>query len=416
MQEKRPREAPADGFQAPEHLDRALYVTTPKAWLALFVLIVILGAVVLWSIMGKLSTYVQAEGIILSRAGMIVDAASSAGGTLSGILPSVGDTVSERELVANIFDAETLARHVSAVALADERAQFLKDRESELEEENTLAAENIAKQRARLNELERTDRERVEKLRERLRTDEDMLARDISNRATVERSEQVLDLARRNLFDTLRRRDELEGNHLRRVNDLKARVDEAKAEYVAARNRVNELASLIETWRIHAPVTGRVTEIKAQPGATLGPGESVLAIETGLKSLDVLFYVSPVDGKQIEAGMPVLISPANVKPEEFGSMTGTVESLSAFPTSLAGMEAVLKNRELAMIFSRNGPPYTGRVALTLDPSTVSGFAWTSPHAKDVDITPGTLVTVEVEVANRPPAALVVPWIREALGF
>ena len=275
-----------DGFQAPEHLDRALHVTTPKAWLALFILIIIRGTVALWLIIGKVSTYVQAEGIVFSRGGMIVDAVSSAGGTLSRILPSVVDTVSEGELVADIFDAETLARHVSAVALADEPAQFLKDRESELDEENTLAAENIAKQRARLDELERPDRERVEKLHERLRTGEDMLARGISNRATVERSEQVLDLARRNLFDTLRWRDEIEASHLRRVNDLKARVDEpsAKAEYVAARNRVNELASLIETWRIRAPVTERVTEIKAQRRATLGPGESVLAIETGLET------------------------------------------------------------------------------------------------------------------------------------
>ena len=410
------REAAGRRLQAPEHLDRALYVTTPKAWLALVVLMVIVGAVIVWSILGKVSTYVQAEGIILSRGGMIVDAASAADGSLSGILPSVGDTVVEGEVVAELFDGETMARYISAVSLEEERAQILKDREAEAEKENALAAENVARQRERLEELERTDRERLERLRERLREDEDLLARGATNRTTVERSEQALDLARRNLFAGLSQRDEMEAAHLRRMNDLKARVAEAKAKLVATRRWVNELASTIETWRIVAPVSGRVIEIKAQPGATLEPGESVLGIETGQESLDVLFYVPPGDGKRIYAGMPVLVSPAAVTREEFGSMTGTVESLSEFPASLAGMEAVLKNRELAMSFSRNGPPYTGRVALTLDPSTVSGLAWTSPRAKDLAITPGTLATVEVEVASRPPAALVAPWIMEKLGL
>ena len=403
-------------FQTPEHLDRALYVTTPKAWLALLVLTVIVGAVVAWSIIGKVSTYVQAEGIVLSRGGIVVGAASSASGTLSRILPSVGDMVIEGELVAEVSDAETMVRYVNAVSLAEEWAHILKDRESEAEEENALAAENIARQRARLDELERTGRELVNKIRERLRQDEDLLARGITNRAPIERGEQALDLARRNLFDTLRRRDEMEAAHLRRANDLKARVAEAKAEQVAARHRVNELATVIESWHIKAPASGRVTEIKAQPGASLEPGDSVLDFETGRESVDVLFYVSPADGKRIEAGMPALVSPATVRREEYGSLTGTVESLSDFPSSLAGMVVVLKNRELAMSFSRNGPPYTGRIALTLDPSTVNGFAWTSPQAKNVDIAPGTLATIEVEVTRRSPAALVVPWIAEKLGI
>ena len=228
--------APGGRFQTPEHLDRALYVTTPKAWLALLVLTVIVGAAVAWSIMGKVSSYVQAEGIVLSRGGMIVDAESSAGGTLSRILPSVGDTVIEGELVAEVSDAETMARYVSAVSLAEEWAQILKDREAEAKEENALAAENIARERARLDELERTGRERVNKIRERLRQNEDLLARGITNLATIERGEQALDLARRNLFDALHRRDEMEAAHLRRANDLKARVAEAKAEQVAAQS------------------------------------------------------------------------------------------------------------------------------------------------------------------------------------
>ena len=399
-----------------EHFDRALYVTTAKAWLALCVLVVMTVAVIVWAVFGEISTYVESKGIFLSREGMVFDAASSGGGKVARIVSAVGDKVAVGDLVAEISDAETMERYLSAVALADERKQTLQERETEAREENALAAQNIAKQRERLEELERTGREMVAKTRERLREDRELLAQGIVDRMTIDRSEQMRNLAQRNLFDALRRRDELEADALRRRNALKAGVTRAEEDLLAADRRVTELAALIETWRIRAPVAGRVTEIKAQVGATLAPGQPVLSIETGGEGLDVLIYVLPVDGKRVEAGMSALVSPATVRHEEFGYMIGTVESLSEFPASLNGMIAVLQNQDLARTFSHGGPPYPGRVALALDPSTTSGFAWTSPQAVGVVITPGTLATVEVEVSNQPPVALVVPWIKESLGL
>ena len=400
----------------PEHLDRALYVTTAKAWLALCVLMVMAVAVMAWAVFGEVSTYVEAKGIFLSRAGMVFDAASAGGGKLARIASAVGDEVAAGDLVAEISDAETMERYLSAVALADERERTLQEREAEAKEENALAAQNVAKQRERLEELERTGREMVAKSRERLQSDRELLAQGIVDRMTVDRSEQALDLAQRNLFDALRRRDALEADDLRRRNALKAGVTSAKEDLLAAKRRVTELAALIETWRIRAPVSGRITEIKAQVGATLAPGQPVLSIETGGEGLDVLIYVPPVDGKRVAAGMPALVSPATARREEFGYMIGAVESLSEFPASLNGMIAVLQNQDLARTFSHGGPPYPGRVALALDPSTASGFAWTSPQAVGVVITPGTLATVEVEVSSQPPVALVLPWIKESVGL
>ena len=399
-----------------EHLDRALYVTTAKAWLALCVLVVMTAAVIVWAVFGEVATYVEAKGIFLSREGMVFDAASSGGGKLARIVSAVGDEVTKGDLVAEISAAETMERYLSAVALADERKRTLQERKAEAKAENALAAQNIANQRDRLEELERTGRAMVAKSRERLQSDRELLAQGIVDRMTVDRSEQAFELAQRNLFDALRRRDALEADDLRRRNALKASVTSAKADLLAAERQVVELAALIETWRIRAPVAGRVTEIKAQVGATLAPGQPVLSIETGGEGLDVLIYVPPVDGKRVEAGMPALVSPATARHEEFGYMIGTVEGLSEFPASLNGMIAVLQNQDLARTFSHGGPPYPGRVALVLDPSTTSGFAWTSPQAAGVVITPGTLATVEVVVSTQPPAALVVPWLRESLGL
>ncbi len=203
-----------------------------------------------------------------------------------------------------------MERYLSAVALASERKRTLQEREAEAREENALAAQNVVKQRDRLEELERTGREMVAKTRARLQSDQELLAQGIIDRMAVERSEQAFDLAQRNLFDALRRRDELAADDLGRRNDLKAQVAKAKADLLEAERRATELAALIETWRVRAPVAGRITQLKAQIGATLAPGQPVLSIETGGGGLDVLIYVPPVDGKRVEAGMPALVSPA----------------------------------------------------------------------------------------------------------
>ena len=399
----------------PERLDRVLHVTTTKAWLALCVLVLMSFAAVVWAVVGEVSTYVRADGIFLSRGGKVIDAISFGAGKLTRIVPGIGDTVAEGEVVAEIFDPGTMKRHAGALALAEERVQALRDREAEAEEENALVEQTVAEQRARLDELERTGRRLVATARERLRNRRALLAKGIVNRMAVEREEQALDLARRNLFDVMRRRDQLETGDLRRRNDLKDRISEASADRVAADARVHEIAALIETWRIRAPVSGRVTEIKAQIGATLAPGQAVLSIETGKEGVDVLIYVPPADGGRVEAGMPALVTPTTVRREEFGSMMGTVESISEFPASLAGMVAALRNEGLARTFSRGGPPYPGRIALTPDASTESGFAWTSPRAADVTIVPGMLATIEIEISNQPPIALVLPLIEKALG-
>lgn len=404
-----------DRLRTPEHLDRALYVTTPMTWLWLCVLLALTGAVVAWGFWGEISIYVEAEGIFLSRKGMVFDAASPGGGRLTRIAVTVGQQVHEGDVVAEIFDAETSERLENAVALVAEHKEELRDRITETNEENRLAAENIARQRDRLDEMERINRELKEKAGMRLQEDRKLFAERMIDRTAVERSEQALSVLQQNLFEVLRRRDALDEDDVRRRSGINSRLSHAKGELLKAEMDVSELRVTIETWRIRAPVSGRIIEIKAQNGATLGPGESVMSIETGGEGLDVLSYISALDGKSVEEGMSVLVTPATVRREEFGSMIGTVEYVSEFPASLNGMVAVLRNQELAGTFSASGPPYPARIALTPDATTRSGFAWTSPQATRLEITPGTLATVEIRASTQSPAALVLPWIKEKLS-
>ena len=410
------RQAALDRLSSPEQLDRALVVTTSKVWLALAAIAVMAAAAVIWSVKGEVPTYVKASGIMLSHGGAVVDAVPSGVGTLSRIIPAAGDAVEKGEIVAEVTNREVIERHRGALALVEERRRALKDLKAAAAAEDALIGKNIGRQRGRLQRIERSSRQQVEAARERLENHRQLYQDHIVTRVTVERSQQAFDRAQRELFGTLRERDSLESRELRRRNERKTRVTEMEARLQAAERQANELATQLDTQRVAAPVSGTVTEIKATVGAVLRPGQPVLSIKTVEGELGVLIYISPVDGKKIEPGMEVLVSPTTVRREEYGALKGTVENVSSFPASQEGMIAVLQNRALVQTLSEDGAPYSGRVLLESDPSTASGFAWTSPKASGEKLTSGTLAGVEIKTESQAPITLVVPLIKETFGL
>ncbi len=410
------RQAALDRLSSPEQLDRALTVTTSKAWLALAAIGVMAAAVVTWAVEGEVPTYVKANGILFSHGGAVVDAVPTGVGALSRIIPAAGDVVEKGEIVAEVINREMIERHRGALALVEERKRALADFKAAATAEDALIEKNVGRQRARLNRIERSNRRQTEAARERLANHQQLYRDRIVTRVTVERSQQAFDRAQRELFGTLRERDSLESRELRRRNERETRVTEMESRLRAAERQASELATQIDTQQVSAPVSGRVTEIKAAVGAVLRPGQPVLSIKTVEGELGVLIYIPPVDGKKIEPGMKVLVSPTTVRREEYGSLKGEVESVSSFPASQEGMIAVLQNRSLVQTLSEDGAPYSGRVLLEADPSTESGFAWTSPKASGEKLTSGTLASIEIKTESQAPITLVVPLIKETFGL
>ena len=399
-----------------EHFDRALHVTTPRAWLALLMLVALVSAAVTWAWLGRIATYVPAHGIVLSRGGTVHDVATRTAGTLVRVLPSLGDTVTAGEVVAVLHDVETVERHATALALVDELTRALREHRAEAREADVLAERNLARRRVNLEALEQSARDLLENARKRHRGDLVLLEEGLLTEYRADLSEQSVDFARRNLFDVMRRRDEIEATELSRQAQLRTQLTEAEINLVAAERDVEEIETVMETWRLRAPISGLVTDVKAHAGAVLQPGQSVLGIGAGEEGLDVLVYVPSAEGKRVETGMAVLISPTTVRSAEYGYMTGAVASLSEFPASVDSMAAALQNQELAEAFWSDGAPYAGRIALTPDPATASGLAWTSAKGAEVNVTAGTLAEIDIEVDSQPPISLVVPMLKEWLGY
>lgn len=417
MAELKFRQAALKSITNPERLDRALTVTRPVGWMALVMLAVIAAVVVAWSILGQVSTYVTAQGIFLNRGGKIVDAVSSGTGTLVEIRAAVGDMVQEGQVLGEIINPDTEERHTSARVLAEERREALRLLRSSIEVEDALIEKNVEQQTRRLNRLIGNARELVDTARTRLEDHRRLFEQDIVSHITLDQSQSALNKAEQGLVAVQRQLDDLTTAEVQRRNRNIDRIFAAEEQLVSALRRERETAALLENQRaILAPVAGRLTEIKATIGTVLHPGQPLASIEIGQSHLEALLFLPPNEGKRVEAGMEVLVSPATMRHEEFGYIKGSVARVSEFPSSFDGMVAILQNDNLAHAASEEGPPYIGRVTLVADPSTASGFAWTSPKGADRELTSGTMLTAEVRIERQAPITLVVPLLKETFNL
>src|SRR6516225_7105315 len=101
------RAAALQRLSSPEQLDQLVGITRPADWLAALVIGILLGAVAIWSVIGRIPTRVSGEGILISEAGRFVDVVSAVGGRLGSVDVSVGDHVVQDQVIAQISQTET---------------------------------------------------------------------------------------------------------------------------------------------------------------------------------------------------------------------------------------------------------------------------------------------------------------------
>ena len=408
------RKTALDRLTTSDRLDQTLVVSSAKGWLALAMLVGIVLVVLAWSMLGEVSTFVSARGILLGRDGVIVDAASSGNGALTRIIPGVGDRVEAGAVVAVLVNPEVAELHRSAVALVEENARALDALRAAGAVENDVRAEQVARQRDRSAAMEADARASFAAARDVQETHRRLFAEGLIAELELEQSQRSLDAAQRDLFAILREREELDYAELRRRNEHDATLTDKEASLHAAERIVSELRAQLAAHEVLAPVSGRVTEIKAALGAVLSAGAPVLSIRPASEALEALIYIPPAHGKRIRPEMEVLVSPSSARREEFGWIRGRIAEVAAFPASRQGMIATLQSPDLAEAFSSEGTPYAARVELVADPRTASGLAWSSSRGAGRTVTSGTLVDVEIRVERKPPITLVAPALARIL--
>jgi Biotin-requiring enzyme len=190
------------------------------------------------------------------------------------------------------------------------------------------------------------------------------------------------------------------------VTDVRVEIgDHVQEGQVLARVRPNEGA---ET-DVVSLFDGRVDEILIEEGLYLERGQQVAVIKRGNKPLQAFVFVAGEQGKQLKKGMSVHVLPSTVKAEEFGYMLGKVTSVSKFPLTEDEMFLLLENQSLLdQLSTGNGDQHRVDVKLFRDPSTPSGFKWSSSQGPPFAITRGTLCTASFVLGRQHPINLVLP--------
>lgn len=410
------RKVALERLSSPEQLDQLLQVTDPKGWLALGALGLLLLTSVAWGVFGSIPTESRGEGILLRRGG-VTSVVAAENGQVEEILVAVGDVIEKGQVVARIRQEELLRQiQDSRDRLGDARSKY-QDLVRYAGEQRHLRDRDLAQQRANLQQTIRALERQVAITRERIASERDLLKDGLITKQTLLASEASLNTTQDQLASA---RLELNGLDLKRVDAEQQADQQIQSREAEIRDLDIELrerqARLGETARVVANRAGRVLELLVDRGDVVSPGTPLLNLEVVSDDLMAVLFVPATAGKRIEPGMAVRVSPSTVKREEFGSMAGRVVWAAEYPSTSRGMIRLLGNEALVQKLMQEGPPIQVNVALERNPSTPSGFRWSSSNGPSLKISSGTLATGDIVVREEAPINLVIPKLREKLGF
>ena len=468
------REKALEHLSSPEQLDQLLQVVSRKSWLPLATIGGLLLVAVLWSIFGQIPVTVEGTGLLV-RPRQIVSFQLPASGQIIALNVKVGDFVKKSQILGAINQpalqqsleqervrlAELRERNSQVVPLRDERTDLQKQanqRELHVLEQRIESTTRTAEiQKAKNETYFKKQRESLEQLRtvkltldknfkdrldgyQKLRT-EGIVSNDdvlnvrqeyINNQVQIanlelqmrdaelqqlkadESYQQQMDLVAN--LQTQLRELEIKGKQITQqqmetASDTKLQIQEIERTIARYEEDLRTKSQIVSEY------TGRILEVTASVGQIYGAGQRLGSIETedpkGKLFAVVYFQVS--DGKKIEPGLDVRIAPTTVERERYGSIIGKVETVSTFPVTTDAITNVVGNAEVAQGLSAGGSKIEVFAELSLDPSSLSGYKWTSGKGPDIKITAGTTGVARVTVEYRRPITFFIPILRRGSG-
>ncbi len=374
------RKAALEKLSSPERLDELMHITSPAGWLALGAIGCLLLAIIVWSVVGTISIKVTGKGMLI-RGESVLDITSTTSGRLSEVLVRPGDFIEKGTVIARL-DRPALRLKI----------QNTRDDLARLESQGSR---QTSAQRRLLSRY----RSQAAELRKKIATQEEMVAKGLLTNTTLMRTRAELTAVEQNIAQ-LQAQQAGVGN---RVEDVRQQLKELENELEATSNIVS-------------PFSGRVVEVAVEAGDQVRAGSRLVTLESAEKPIKAIIYIPAAEGKKVRPGMEVYVSPTTVRPEEYGFMLGRVATVSDYPVTPEGLRRVLRNEKLIQELTGKTAPIEVAVELLLDPTTPSGFAWSSSKGPPMKVFSGTICTGNVTVEKKRPISYVLPIFRRTLGL
>lgn len=412
------RKSALQALSSLEQLDQLIKVTRARSWIALTAMASVLLVAMVWSVMGSLPTSVSGQGVLI-RAGGTFNIVSPGAGLVTQfkdfrigekvekgeLLGHISQPALEQQIAAATAEVERLRGADAAVRSAISQESRTQRPAYKLQEEQQRQV--IHAKQDLLRSLQISQTQQSELLRDGLITRQ----RYETTRQAIYAAENEISAANAALQKLLVQQAETESQQAERTRGEGAklaqalsRLNELQLQYRLAHNIVSE-------------IEGVVVEAMIMNGDTVKEGQPVLSVEVPQQTLQSMVYL-PADSraKLIQPGMLVQISPVTSKKERYGYLVGKVTTVSNYPATESGMNAVLSNPSLVRELSKSGPPISVLVDLVPDRATRSGYAWSSRKGAEIELHSGTLCSASFVIERRRPISLVIPLLIETLGL
>lgn len=377
------RKSALDRLSSPEQLDLLVRITSPAGWVALLALVGLVVIAVLWGVYGSIPTKVSGSAMLLKTGG-VYQIVSRSSGLITDVSVKPGDMVQSGQKVVRIAQPDLL-----------EQFNRLNSRREELQEKSRLSKNLFDRRRETLEFSNGVLRRRL--------VDQNRLLEDglVTQQAVLATQQQ--------LEDNTAALKELD------LSEMQVEVELAQIE-----REIESIKLRLQlSTDVVSPYSGRILEVKLNENSLVQAGSSIMTMErigNAIKDLEVVVYVSALDGKKVKPGMDIYISPSTIKREDYGYMVGKVTSVAEFPSTTQGMMRILQNEALVQQLSAGAAPIQINADLVPDPTAFSGYKWTSPGGPPVMIQSGTLASANITIKSQRPIALVIPMLREFAGI
>jgi HlyD family secretion protein len=425
-------------FSSIGNLEQLMPVAAPMDWLLIAVTGVLLSLFAAWCLFGRVPTIATGRGVIL-RPRELTQAQAIAGGRVVSLRVRGGDHIRRGDLIAVIDQSDVVKRideNRRAAETLEEQDRLLSAAEATQltlqTQQDTLERSGLEAQRGNLLKSLAGAKALQPVLETHAEANRKLVAANLLGFAAKEVSdaESAVHDNDARIYDYTARLGQVDGQ-LKPIETRGAALSkQVLADAADRRNEVAELRKTIELdsfqisrdGNVKSEYSGRVAEVMVAEGQVIPAGGKLLTIESDgpvasspNTDLISISYYPVKDGKQIQPGMRIQVTPDTVERERYGGISGTVIQVSPMPVTKEGAVGTIGNSEMVNSLMPEGIYIEVRARLEPDRSTPSGYRWTSSQGPEIQITSGLTHSTRVTIEDRAPVTYLLPILKQASG-
>ncbi len=403
---------------SPEQLDTSIQIIQPHNWLPLAALSSLVIAGLTWSITGRIPITAIGQGVLVYPS-TITDFQASGTGQIDDIKVKVGDTVTKGQILATLDQAELrkqlqqLQAKLSTLQAQHKQANVLQIQRSAGQQSS------LAQQRLSFQQQLRSSQRMIPVLKSRLERHQWLKSEGAITEEAVLTVQEAYQESVDKALTLKAQLQDLNAQQNRLPEENFAATTARQNEIQGVKQAIAQLELQVQKQgKVISPHSGQVLEITATPGQTISLGTrlgTIAAQNSNNKLVGITFFPDS-DGKKLQSGMKVEITPTTVKRERFGGIVGSVRNISSFPVTKEGVNRLVGNPEVTQVLMAKGPQIQVFIDLQPDPSTFSKFKWSSSKGPKLSVSAGTSTTVRVTVEERAPITFILPILRSWSGL